>query len=123
VRYDVTQHSLLSPAAKGLSAEALRQHNELAEDLLHLLDVGEFTDPVQLNRVKRAVVRQVNWQVMLDPDALMLKSKTVGIESETYRDGLGLIDTWAEDLLQPLLPVTEEPPHGAWEPIVSKRSP
>jgi hypothetical protein len=120
--YDVLNHPLLSPDAQGLGQEPLRQHNELAEDLLGLVDVGEFTDPVQVERIKRAVVRQVNWQVLLDPDALVLKSKTVGAQSETYRDDIGLISQDARGLLDPLMPVNEEPPKGKWEPIISQRS-
>jgi hypothetical protein len=122
MRYDVRTHPLLSPDAKGLGDEPLRQHNELAEELLGLLEVGEITDADKLVRVKRAVVLQVNWQVLLDPDALALKSKTVGAESETYRDNIGLILMDASNLLDPLLPDVDEKPRGKWEPILSKRS-
>jgi hypothetical protein len=121
MRYDVTTHPLLSPDAKGLGNESLRQHNELAEELLGLLDVTEVTDPTQLARVKRAIVLQINWQVLLDPDARILKSKTVGAESETYRDDLGIVDSTAVGLLEPLLPAEEVKASGTWEPIRSKR--
>ena len=122
MRYDVSSHALLSLDAKALGSEAIRQQIELAEDLLKLMEIAEVTDPAQLDRVKRAVVRQVNWQVLMDPDALLLKSKTVGADSETYRDEIGLIDSGAKELLLTILPVDEEPPRGKWEPIVSKRS-
>lgn len=119
--YDVAAHALLSPDAKGLGSESLRQHNELAEELLGLLDVSEVTDPAMLARVKRAVAIQINWQVLLDPDAMLLKSKTVGSQSETYRDNLPAVDTVATSLLSSLVSVAEVKVEGKWEPIVSKR--
>jgi hypothetical protein len=115
--YDVKTHPLLSAEAKRLTDEPLRQQIELAEDLLGLSDISEVTDPVQLARVKKAVVLQVNWQVLLDPDALMLKSKSVGAESESYRDNIALTNLDAVAILEPILPTTEVQASGKWEPI------
>lgn len=101
-RYDVTDHPLLSEDAAALTAEQLAEQNLLAEDLLGFTDAALLTDPVTVDRAKRLIVLQVNYQVETGVDAAVYAMKVRGSRTAAYKAD-------SEDLVRPgLLDQVEE---------------
>lgn len=84
--YSPAGSELLSQAARNLTAPALDEHADLAEDLLGL--TGSDYTGVAAARVRRAVALQVNHQLEQIPDWSVLESSNKGDRSRQYRDWL-----------------------------------
>lgn len=83
MRYDIIDHSLLSPDAAALSAEALEAEANVAELILGIAD-SDYRDQYA-ERAALAVALQVNYQVALDPAAAALSSWSMAGRGEVFR--------------------------------------
>lgn len=105
--YDIRDHSLLTPDAKVMAQneEALEGHALVAEMLLGLARPARWTGE-DAEMAALAVVRQINLQVTLEPDAAVAASWSNGERSVNYRDAVREVDSVAVRLVGAL------PAHG-----------
>lgn len=119
VTFDVSSHSALSARAAALAlsdAAAFAEHNATAEDLLGLAELT-LTDR-SLDRAKRAIARQVSFQIESGLSAMVYKrEKAVGVEKD-YADRL--IDPTAQSLADQVLATLGQEASG-YETIRSLR--
>jgi len=90
MRYDVSEHALLSGKAKALAkknADQFAEWNTLAELLLGFDDIPLLVDD-QKKEAMRYIALQVNWFLEINPDALVLKSISSGHsgQAKVFRD-------------------------------------
>lgn len=90
MRYNVSDHALLNGKSKALvtkNEDQFAEWNTLAELLLGFDDIPLLTGD-QAKAAKRYIALQVNWMILMDPDALMLKSVSSGHagHSKVFRD-------------------------------------
>lgn len=93
MRYDVTDHSLLDDAAAGLDPDTLAEHNQLAEELLELDTDPRYDEADLLEKITRAVVIQVNYQVASGTTAEVQEQDSVAELRSTFRSVLGRFPT------------------------------
>lgn len=86
--YDVTTHGLLSNHAQLIYNQDATAFDVLAEQAEHLLSVHEtsFTGD-ELNRVKYAIVRQVNFMLEVTPEAQIALRVRRGARETQYKAG------------------------------------
>jgi hypothetical protein len=97
--YDVSGHALLSAKAAGLSDDALVEQTAWAAELLGVSETTYTGD--KLTKVKRALVLQINYQILLDPEVFYKKSNfsAASKQSTVYRDGISLVFPMAAGLI------------------------
>jgi hypothetical protein len=88
MRYDVTNHPLLSDDAKALGSESLEAHGRVAEQVLGLYNFTAFESGTdEYKSAQDAVALQVNYQVEAGIDAFVAASVSRGARSKTFRGG------------------------------------
>lgn len=99
VVYDVSGHKLLSAKAAALATDVFVEQVAWAAELLGVSETTYTGD--KLTKIKRALVLQLNYQLLLPIDAFFKKSEaSLGSkQSVTYRDGLSLIFPMAAALI------------------------
>ena len=90
MRYNVSDHALLNGKSKALvtkNEDQFAEWNTLAELLLGFDDIPLLTGD-QAKAAKRYIALQINWMLLMDPDALMLKSISSGHsgQAKVFRD-------------------------------------
>src|SRR6187200_2234585 len=100
MRYDVSDHDILSGKAEALvkkDADKFAEWNTLAETILGFDDLPLLTGD-SAKRAKRYIALQVNWFLDINPDALILKSISSGHsgQAKVFRDN-ALISPYIRD--------------------------
>ena len=86
--YDITDHAMLTDAAKALSPEDLLAHNIAAEFVLRFADFTPFTaGSDNFARAQVAVAMQVSFQVECGIEAFVLSSFRRGSRAGDFRRG------------------------------------
>jgi len=106
--YDVSDHPLRSADVAGLSEDVFDAQQAWAEDLLGVF--GTSYTGRSGDRVKRAIVRQMNWQLLLPPSVWYTKqaSSIQSKQNVTYKDGITLVDPAAAALIALVEEIEEE---------------
>lgn len=86
MRYDVTDHPLLTDEAKQLGSETLEAQADVAEELLGLLLYPEFAaGSAKYKSAQNAVALQVSYQVECGMDAFISASIARGARGNRFR--------------------------------------
>lgn len=97
--YDVSDHPLRSEAVTALSDEVFSEQQAWAEDLLGV--AGTSYTGRNKERIRRAIVRQMNWQLLLPSSVWYTKqaSSSQSRQNVTYKDNITLVDPYAAALV------------------------
>jgi hypothetical protein len=88
VVYDVSDHPMLSAKAANLSEDRLVEETALAAEYLGIQETT-FTG-TDLTQIKRYLVMQINYQILLDPEVYFKKATASAGSKQNvvYRDGI-----------------------------------